>query len=424
MRRQEVMVTRQFIKSVITLFILLSMLVINIAYAKPIYITQLRVIRKPHHWQFVFDATADLHCKTRYLSNPDRIIASCPGLHLKQMIHPATYVTTPVTKIHARRQQNTLYLTFDLDHSVSIHSFALPAMKKYGPRFVIDLRGKQMKIVGFNIYPSPHVIAKPQPLKLQPLITPTSELAAHQRDVVVVIDPGHGGKDPGATGVHGTHEKDVVLAIAKDLQRDINKVPGFKAVLTRHGDYFISLRGRLAIARKYKADMFVAIHADAYRDATAQGVSVFALSQRGATSEAAHWLAARENKSELMGGVDLYDKSHMLRSVLINLSQIATIRTSLHIGEDLVQNIGRYAELHHGHRVEQAAFVVLKSPDIPSLLVETGFISNRFEERRLISPQYQNRLAQSIADGVCEYFENRPPRGSALALRHHHSTSS
>ena len=242
-------------------------------------------------------------------------------------------------------------------------------------------------------------------------------LAERARDVIVVIDPGHGGKDPGATGYNGTHEKTVVLAISKDIQQDINETPGFKAVLTRTGDYFIPLRGRLAIARQNKADMFVAIHADASQDSSAQGVSVFALSERGATGEEARWLASRENQSELMGGVTLDDKSDMLKSVLINLSQSATVQSSLQIGQDLTQNIGYFAELHHGHRVEQAAFVVLKSPDIPSLLIETGFISNIYEEARLKDPMYQHRLAQAIAQGICQYFREHPPRGTYLAER-------
>lgn len=232
--------------------------------------------------------------------------------------------------------------------------------------------------------------------------------------MVIVIDPGHGGKDPGATGVAGTHEKNIVLSISKILQSLINQQKGFHAVLTRSQDEYIPLRTRLEIARKYKADMFVAIHADAWKDRDARGVSVFALSQRGATSEAARWLAARENQSELMGGVELQDKSHLLKSVLINLSQTATIRASLMIGADLMEAIKPIATLHHD-RVEQAAFVVLKSPDIPSLLVETGFLSNPKEEKNLRNPQYQHKLAQAIMSGIRRYFQSYPPRNSFLA---------
>ncbi len=410
-------VDRFVLKGVLALLLLCC---VPCSFADSVFITKLRVIRKPHHWQFVFDTTAPVACRSQNSSNPAQIVLDCQGVHLKSLFPASSYASTPVTKIHARHgAQNNVQLTLDLDHPLDLHFFTLPAVGSYQNRLIVDLQGHTTHAIGFE---PQQVHAAPKPKYYLPshIITTNSLLEKRERQVIVVIDPGHGGKDPGAIGLHGTHEKDVVLAISKDLQRDINHVPGFKAVLTRDGDYFVSLRGRLALARHYKADMFIAIHADAYRDYAAQGVSVFALSQRGATGEAARWLAARENQSELMGGVELQDKSQMLQSVLINLSQSATIRSSLQIGEDLVHNIGQFAQLHHGHQVEQAAFVVLKSPDIPSLLVETGFISNRFEEARLMSSDYQNRLAQSIANGVCEYFENSPPRGTELAAQQMH----
>jgi N-acetylmuramoyl-L-alanine amidase len=238
--------------------------------------------------------------------------------------------------------------------------------------------------------------------------------ANRSKEIIVVIDPGHGGKDPGAIGDHDLKEKDVVLAIAKKLQGVINKQPGFKAVMTRDGDYYLTLRERLNIARQNKADMFIAIHADAVDDPFAHGVSVYALSLRGATSEAARWAAARENQSALMGGVELADKGDVLRSVLINLSQSATIQASLTIGQNLLANIKPFANLHYQH-MEQAAFVVLKSPDIPSLLVETGFLSNAVEEKKLNYAHYQLNLAQAMMRGIKKYFISRPPRGTSLA---------
>jgi N-acetylmuramoyl-L-alanine amidase len=247
----------------------------------------------------------------------------------------------------------------------------------------------------------------------------TQSVTPRPREIIVVIDPGHGGKDPGATGPKKIHEKEVVLNIAKKLQRLIDQQPGFKAILTRDGDYYLTLRERLTIARKNKADMFIAIHADAYPDPLAHGVSVFALSQRGATSEAARWLADRENQSELMGGVDLGDKGDMLRSVLINLSQTATIQASLSIGQNLLDHVHAFAHLHHA-QMEQAAFVVLKSPDIPSLLIETGFLSNFHEEEKLRSNDYQHDLAQAMMLGVKQYFTQRPPPGTWLAARDDH----
>ncbi len=238
------------------------------------------------------------------------------------------------------------------------------------------------------------------------------------RDVIVMIDPGHGGKDPGATGQRGTQEKRVVLQIAKRLQRLINLTPGMKATLTRRGDYYIGLRQRLHLARNQKADIFVSIHADAFKNRASHGVSVFALSPRGATSEAARWLAEKENYSEL-GGVDLSelkDDSGLVRSVLIDLSQTATIGASLKLGSQLLKYLDDLASLHHT-KVEQARFVVLKSPDIPSVLIETGFISNAKEERLLRSPWYQTKLANKILNGLKHYFNQYPPRDSYFSAQ-------
>lgn len=235
------------------------------------------------------------------------------------------------------------------------------------------------------------------------------------RDVVVVLDPGHGGKDPGAIGSKRHLEKQVVLAIAYKLKQIIDKEPGMRAVLTRRGDYYVGLRERLDIARKHNADIFIAIHADAFINRQSNGASVFALSQLGATSEAARWLAEKENYSEL-GGVNLAgldDQNGMLRTVLIDLSQTATIGASLQLGAQVLQYLDKVTRLHHD-KVEQARFVVLKSPDIPSILVETGFISNPREEQQLVSYAYQQRLSQAIFQGLKHYFLLHPPTGSRM----------
>lgn len=242
------------------------------------------------------------------------------------------------------------------------------------------------------------------------------------RDVVIVLDPGHGGKDPGATGARKTAEKKVVLAIAKKLQQKINKQPGMRAVLTRDGDHYVGLRERLDIARKHDADVFVSIHADAFIDAHSRGASIFALSQRGATSEAARWLAEKENYSEL-GGVNLSeldDQNGLIRTVLLDLSQTATTAASLQMGSQVLKRLDKITRLH-SKEVEQARFVVLKSPDIPSILIETGFISNPEEEKNLNDPKYQTRLTQAIFDGLKTYFWNHPPhdtRVEAMANEH------
>jgi|GEM_PF-214893 len=227
-----------------------------------------------------------------------------------------------------------------------------------------------------------------------------------QCDIVVIIDPGHGGKDPGARGGRGTKEKDVVLAIAKELQRYLNQQNGFSAILTRDGDYYVALRERLRIARANKADMFLSLHADTYKNRFIKGVSVFALSQHGATSEIAKWLAEKENISEL-DGTKIKTKD-FLRSVLINLAQTASIKTSLAIGRTVLLRLGEVTKLH-SDSVDQANFVVLQSPDIPSLLIEVGFISDQEDETRLRDQSYQVHFAKAVAQGIIDYFTRRIP---------------
>ncbi len=229
------------------------------------------------------------------------------------------------------------------------------------------------------------------------------------RPLVVVIDAGHGGKDPGTIGINGTREKDVVLAIALRLADLISQDPKLKVSLTRRGDYFVTLKGRLQLARKDKADLFIAIHADSYFNDHSVGASVYALSQHGASSMAARWLADRENHSEL-GGVDLNglgDNSYMLRSVLIDLAQTATIIDSVRLGTDMLKSLESVTSLHYA-RVEQAPFMVLKSPDIPSILVETGFLSNPEEEERLRDPEYRDKLAHALLSGIRQFVATHP----------------
>jgi len=227
---------------------------------------------------------------------------------------------------------------------------------------------------------------------------------------VVAIDAGHGGKDPGAHGIKGTQEKKVVFAIAKKLAALINKQRGMKAVLVRKGDYYITLRGRMEIARKANADLFISIHADAFKNRKVSGASVFTLSRRGASSEAARWLANHENSVDLVGGVSLDDKDDVLASVLLDLSQTASQDISQLVAKEVLDNFGHIGKLH-SHSVQKAGFMVLKSPDIPSILVETAFISNPQEERRLLSGKYQYKMAKAIEKGVVAYA-----RKSRLAL--------
>src|SRR5690606_22396120 len=233
------------------------------------------------------------------------------------------------------------------------------------------------------------------------------------------VDAGHGGEDPGALGPNRLREKEVTLSIAKELVAAINAQPGFTGKLTRTGDYFIPLKKRRDLARNMKADLFVSIHADAFTKASARGASVFALSQNGATSETARFLAQRENESDLIGGVgniSLDDKDAVLAGVLVDLSMSATLNSSLQVGHQVLNSMGGIAHLHKRH-VEQAGFMVLKSPDVPSILVETGFISNPQEARKLATPSYRKEMAHAIFRGVRQHFAQNPPAGSYLVAK-------
>ncbi len=323
------------------------------------------------------------------LTNPSRIVFDFDNISSHAPLKSKSYTRLIKSIRFGRQQNNHLRLVIDVKHRLNVH---VTGLKKHND-YIINVQLK---------HPS------------NPKTTTQKKIAQKNlRDVIVVIDPGHGGKDPGAVGRRGYLEKKIVLQIAKRLQRVINLTPGMQARLTRRGDYYIGLRQRLQLARKHKADIFVSIHADAFKNRTSQGVSVFALSQRGATSEAARWLAEKENYSEL-GGVDLSglkDENGLVRSVLIDLSQTATIGASLKLGSQLLRYLDDLASLHHD-KVEQARFVVLKSPDIPSVLIETGFISNYREEALLASPWYQNKLASKILNGLKHYFSQYPPRGT------------
>jgi N-acetylmuramoyl-L-alanine amidase len=324
----------------------------------------------------------------------------------------------------------SLRLVFDLKQPMNVKIVNWKTGMN-GPQGIrIDLTPKN-----FSVQPTPTYQA-PQASSFNPVPHPYAPAASHvtvqrhaasqpiqinhappkgHRDVVVVIDAGHGGKDPGARGPRRNVEKNVVLAIAYKLKQRIDREPGMRAVMTRDGDYYVGLRERLNIARKHNADMFVSIHADAFNNRNSNGASVYALSPTGATSEAARWLAEKENYSEL-GGVDLSgldDRNGLIRTVLLDLSQTATINAGLQIGDRVLGHLDRMTTLHH-NKVEQARFVVLKSPDIPSILVETGFISNPREEFNLTSPAYQTRLAQAVFEGVKRYFWDSPPPGSRI----------
>ncbi|MDP1969774.1 MAG: N-acetylmuramoyl-L-alanine amidase, partial [Methylobacter sp.] len=241
-----------------------------------------------------------------------------------------------------------------------------------------------------------------------------TKVTKRDKDIIIAVDAGHGGDDPGAHGQNGTEEKKITLAIAKKLADLINQQPGMKAVLVRKGDYYVDLRKRMQIARAARADLFISIHADAFQDSTVKGASVFTLSNKGATSEAARWLANSENASDLVGGVSLNDKEDVLASVLLDLSQTATQDASVNIARKVLRNFEYIGELHYAS-VQKAGFLVLKSPDVPSILVETAFISNPSEELKLVNTAHQLKIAGAIFNGVRSYFSKDIPTESKVA---------
>lgn len=269
--------------------------------------------------------------------------------------------------------------------------------------------------------PVPSVAAAPRPgapATTQAPVKTVEDIArrAGLRPLVIAIDAGHGGQDPGARGASGSREKDITLKIARELARQVDATPGLKAYLTRDNDVFIPLTRRYQLAREHKADLFVSIHADSFTSPTASGSSVFVLSQRGASSQAARWLASQENAADLVGGVRLQDKGDTLASVLLDLSQSATMKASEDMAEQVLSGLKQLGKTHKNH-VERANFVVLRSPDVPSMLVETAFISNPDEERRLKDPAHQSQLARAILNGVTTYFSRQPPPGTLYAAR-------
>ncbi|WP_431606124.1 N-acetylmuramoyl-L-alanine amidase [Ectopseudomonas mendocina] len=377
-----------------------------------------RLWRAPDNTRLVFDLSGPVQHSVFTLAAPDRIVIDVTGAKLATSLDQLSLANTPITGVRsAQRSADDLRVVIDLSAPVSPKSFTLAPNQQYGHRLVVDLFD-QGGAPPATQAPSASASAPPVPVtptQPPPKLTPVPN---GKRDIIVAIDAGHGGEDPGALSpVKGQYEKHVTLAIAKELQRQINAEKGFRGELVRTGDYFIPLRKRTEIARKKGADLFVSIHADAAPRSAAFGASVYALSERGATSETARWLADAENQSDLIGGagnVSLDDKDKMLAGVLLDLSMTASLSSSLNVGQKVLSNMGNITPLHK-RRVEQAGFMVLKSPDIPSILVETGFISNPNEAKKLHAASHQQALARSITTGVKQFFHENPPPGTYVA---------
>ncbi len=364
-------------------------------FAKQATLTKMQVDTTDAATRIVFKLTQAINKPRVYaLSKPSRLVIDFEGTQLSSGLKNFNFTNTLIKQVRAGQPSpSNLRLVLELSSPIHWNGWIRST------EVIVNLsptRGKLSAHVPITA-PQSSVVQAKKSSKSSPQFK-----TAHP--VIIVIDAGHGGKDSGAVGMLGTKEKDVVLAIAKRLAVLINAEPNMRAELTRHGDYFVPLRDRIKLARKDKADLFIAIHADSYFHPRARGASVYALSQRGATSEAARWLAKRDNYSELDGVNlgELEDKSPLVRLVLIDLAQTTTISDSLRLGRTLLDELDDITKLHHA-RVEQAPFVVLKSPDIPSILVETGFISNGAEEMRLRDKRYQDKIARALLNGVKKY---------------------
>ncbi|MGA7802377.1 MAG: N-acetylmuramoyl-L-alanine amidase [Gammaproteobacteria bacterium] len=363
-----------------------------------------RVWAAPDSTRVVFDISAPVSHNLFVLHDPERVVIDLPHARLKTRLSTPDLSKGLVRDIRSGpRPDHGLRIVLDLKGKAHPKSFVLPPQGPYGDRLVVDLTDTAAERADAAAARSREVKhAEPD----------------RPREIVVCIDPGHGGEDPGAHGPHGTLEKNVTLAIGRRLERLVNREPGMRAVMTRTGDYYVGLRQRIEIAQRARADLFVAIHADSYHDPSVRGSTVYVLSRHGASSEMARILAEHENAADLVGGVSLSDKDPLLKHVLLDLSQSASIEASMDAARDVLHQLDRVGRIHRSH-VQRAAFVVLKSPDIPSMLVETAYISNPREERQLRSPRHQRQIARAIMAGIRTYFDRHPPPGTVLAERKH-----
>lgn len=426
--------------------------------------------------RLVFDLSAPVQHRIFTLTKPPRVVIDLANTRLAQPLPNRSLDGELLLGLRSADKSNgILRVVIDLAHAARPKSFLLKPYKNHGHRLVIDLtytgRKKSRPIPstivasasmdslrelginagrGGNNPPAPGARDNQEKNKAAPASTaqPREIITAidagsggkdpgttasqgtkeknkattvsidQLREIVIAIDAGHGGEDPGAIGPQGTKEKDVVLAIARELARLVEQEPGMRAVMIRNSDYYLGLRERINKARQYRADLFISIHADAFTHPKARGASVYVLSEKGASSEAARYLAKKENESELIGGVSLNDKGDLLARVLLDLSQTSTREASLEIADTILAGLKEVGQVH-SRDVQHAGFAVLKSPDVPSVLVETAFISNPHEEHKLRSRYHQRKLAKAMMDGVRRYFYSNPLPGTLLAQRRH-----
>jgi N-acetylmuramoyl-L-alanine amidase len=408
---------------------------LSAAAATPTYVTDVRLWSGPEGTRLVLDLSAPAQHEVFAVENPDRIVIDLENAELDSR-KGLPDGQGPVKAVRSGPQPNHgLRLVLDLDSARPMRSFTVGPDGSAGHRLVVELpptAGASAKVIaGDGRGPATPAARTSAPGASETVAagaaavsprtseapSPVKRLAVadvNGRDLVIAVDAGHGGQDPGAHGRGGTQEKDVTLAIARRLAAAIDAEDGMRAVLIRDGDYFITLGSRTRKARQLGADMFVSVHADSVRNRDVYGSSVYVLSLRGASDEAARWLAESENAADLKGGVSLDDKSDVLASVLLDVTQKESVSSSVEAADSVLASLRRIGTVHRP-RVQHAGFVVLKSPDIPSMLVETAFISNADDERRLRDAGQQQRLAEAIRDGVKNYFYDRPPPGTKVA---------
>jgi N-acetylmuramoyl-L-alanine amidase len=364
-------------------------------------IQSVRTHEAPDYIRVVLDTSKPSKFSVFALENPNRIVIDVKDAKTARgFALQATKDLTHIKGLRSGKRKDGYRIVVDAEVAFSPKSFTLNPIPPYGHRLVTDLYFPKAKKPVSQVRPKP----KPRP---------------KGRDVMIAVDAGHGGEDPGALGPRKALEKNVVLQIARRTVDQIKRQKGFDAFLVRDGDYYLGHRKRTAIAREKRADLFVSIHADAFKQSSVSGASVYTLSDRGATSETAKWLAERENQSDMLGGVgnvSLDDKDPMLAQVLLDLSMDGNRSQSIRVGEAVLRNMGEVTKLHK-KQVEQAAFLVLKSPDMPSILVETGFISNPGEARKLSQASHQQKLAKAITAGIAEFMRANPPPATLLAER-------
>ncbi len=354
-----------------------------------------RIWAGPDKTRAVLDLDARVDYQIFTLDNPSRVVIDLKQSRMTGAVHlPEDRSSGALKRVrHGVRAQDNLRVVFDLGEAAKPKSFLLDPAGGHGHRLVIDLFPESG---GAEIEPAPSWSPNPE------------------RDVIVAIDAGHGGDDPGSIGPTKTQEKNITLAVARLLHKDLNAMPGIQSFLVRESDYYIAHAERYEIARRKRADLFVSIHADSFHSPKPSGSSVYILSRRGATSEAALRLAEGENRSDLIGGVKLNDKDDVLASVLMDLSQSATLESSNDVAGAILNSLKELGKVHK-HKVERANFAVLRSPDVPSVLVETAFISNPKEEKKLKDPSHQRKLAKAISQGIHDHFHSMPPPGTWIA---------